>query len=114
MDNKSLKRLNDIVEAIALIKLFVENQSLQEFKHDIKTQKAILYQFIIIGEAVKNIDQDILNQYEYPWHVPKSFRNFIAHEYHNIRIDRIYNAIHDLDGLTMAIKQIINESKSIR
>ena len=57
MDRKSLPRLSDILEAISLIKDFVEDQNLDDFLKDIKCQKAVLFQFIIIGEAVKNIDE---------------------------------------------------------
>lgn len=107
MDRRSLTRLNDIIEAINLINEFVENQNLDDFLNDIKGQKAVLYQFIIIGEAVKNLDQGLLDQYDYPWHIPKSFRNFIAHDYHNIRIERIYYAIKDLTPLREVVQLIL-------
>lgn len=107
MDKRSLTRLNDIIEAINLINEFVENQNLDDFLKDIKCQKAVLYQFIIIGEAVKNLDQSLLDQHNYPWHIPKSFRNFIAHDYHNIRIERVYNAINDLTTLREVVRLML-------
>ena len=112
MDRKSLPRLSDILEAISLIKDFVEDQNLDDFLKDIKCQKAVLFQFIIIGEAVKNIDEHLLNQYNYPWHIPKSFRNFIAHEYHNIKMERVYLAINELNTLYELVQQIIKEKKT--
>jgi len=107
MDKRTLTRLNDIIEAINLINEFVQDQKLDDFLKDIKSQKAVLYQFIIIGEAVKNLDQSLLDQYNYPWHIPKSFRNFIAHEYHNIRIERVYYAINDLTTLREVVRLIL-------
>ncbi|OFX51214.1 MAG: hypothetical protein A2046_07750 [Bacteroidetes bacterium GWA2_30_7] len=102
-------RLEHIKNAILLIKLFVENQSETDFLNDIKGQNATLFQFLIIGEAIKNIDNSILDKYNYPWHIPRSFRNFIAHEYHKIRLEIVYKAAFDLDSLLKIIDEILDK-----
>ena len=63
------------------------------FLVDVKTQSAVQYQFLIIGEAVRYIDGDILAKYNYPWHLPRSFRNFIIHVYHGIWYIRMLTSI---------------------
>jgi len=54
------------------------------------------------------MDESILSKYDYPWHIPKSFRNFILHVYHGIKLERIYQATQDLTLLESRLKEILN------
>lgn len=100
MDKPTPKeRIEHVLNSIGLIKEFIENIDEEAFLKDIKIQSAVQYQFLIIGEAIRHIDDKILDKYNYPWHIPRSFRNFIIHVYHGIRIERIYYAAQDLDEL---------------
>ena len=108
MDKPTPKeRIEHIIEAIRLIKEFVSGLDETAFVADIKVQSAVQYQFLIIGEAIRHIDSTILSKYDYPWHIPKSFRNFIIHVYHGIKIERIYYATQDLEPLNKQIKLIL-------
>ncbi len=93
------ERVGHILEAIRFIKAFTSGISEEAFYQDVQTQSAVKFQFLIIGEAIRHIDMDILEKYEYPWHIPRTFRNFIIHDYHRIKLERIYNASLDLDEL---------------
>ncbi len=103
----SKERAEHILNAIRLIRDFVENLDESDFLTDIKVQSAIQYQFLIIGEAVNYIEDDILAKYNYPWHIPRSFRNFIIHAYHGVKMERIYYAAQDLDELEKQIGLIL-------
>jgi uncharacterized protein with HEPN domain len=92
-----------------LIEQFVDNVSEPLFLEDIKLQSAVQYQFLIIGEAVKYIDISILERYPYPWHIPRSFRNFIIHEYHGVKMERIFYAANDLLLLKSKIEMILKQ-----
>ncbi|MHA1798771.1 MAG: HepT-like ribonuclease domain-containing protein, partial [Candidatus Helarchaeota archaeon] len=47
---------------------FIEKMSYNEFKQDLKTVFAVVRAIEIIGEAVKNISEDIKEDYpEIPW-----------------------------------------------
>jgi uncharacterized protein with HEPN domain len=108
MDKPTPKqRALHILEAIQLIRDFVADSSLELFLSDPKIQSAIQYQFLIIGEAIKHFDDAILSRYNYPWHIPRSFRNFIIHVYHGIKMERIYFATQDLDELEKRITEIL-------
>lgn len=108
MDKPTPKeRLEHIKSAILHIQSFVNEISADEFISDLIRQNAVLYQFIIIGEAIRHVDNNILEKYSYPWHIPRSFRNFIAHEYHKIRLESVYNAANNLDELLVTINQIL-------
>lgn len=108
MDKPTPKeRAEHILEAINLIKDFMVDIDEVTFKKDIKIQSAVQYQFLIIGEAIRYIDSDILEKYTYPWHIPRSFRNFIIHVYHGVKMERIYFATQDLDELDKQINLIL-------
>ncbi len=108
MDKPTPKeRANHILEAIALIKQFVAGIDEQTFLDDVKIQSAVQYQFLILGEAVRYIDDAILARYNYPWHIPRSFRNFIIHVYHGVKMERIYHATQDLKELEKQVNLIL-------
>jgi len=108
MDKPTPKeRVEHILEAIQLIRDFTNGIDEASFFRDIKIQSAVQYQFLIIGEAISHIDNDILAKYNYPWHIPRSFRNFIIHVYHGVKMERIYFAAQDLSELETQIKLIL-------
>ncbi|MFA5819373.1 MAG: HepT-like ribonuclease domain-containing protein [Bacteroidales bacterium] len=110
MDKPTPKeRLVHIRSAILHIKSFVKDKSLDDFMSDTIRQNAVLYKFIIIGEAIRHVDNSILDKYPYPWYIPRSFRNFIAYEYHKINLESVYNAENDLDELLKTIDMIISK-----
>ncbi|WP_152270686.1 HepT-like ribonuclease domain-containing protein [Agriterribacter humi] len=110
MDKPTPKeRAEHILEAIKLIKRFVAGMDETAFSNDIKIQSAVQYQFLIIGEAIRHIDDAILTKYTYPWHIPRSFRNFIIHVYHGVKMERIYFAAQDLDELEKLIILILKK-----
>jgi len=63
MSNKLLNILKDIKMAIISIEKFIEGLDYDHFKLDDKTSSAAIRNFEIIGEATKNISNDIRNQY---------------------------------------------------
>lgn len=101
------ERVEHILEAIRLIREFVADINETQFLSDIKTQSAVQYQFLIIGEAIRFIDNDVLAKYNYPWHIPRSFRNFIVHVYHGVKMERIYYATQDLGELEKQVQLIL-------
>jgi uncharacterized protein with HEPN domain len=98
--------MEHVLKAIDAIRSFVEDMDEKKFGEDIKTQSAVQYQFLVIGEAIKEIDSAILVKHNYPWHIPRSFCNFIIHVYHGIKMERIYLATQDLAPLRKAIAEM--------
>lgn len=108
MDNPSSKqRAEHALNSIAQIKSFMKDVTEELFLKDIQLQSAVQYQFLIIGEAINNIDRSVLEKYDYPWHIPRTFRNFIAHGYHSIKMERVFYATQDLDTLENKIMELI-------
>ncbi len=55
--------INDIIAAINSIEVFVKGMSLKSFQADDKTASAVIRKFEIIGEATKQIPQEIRRRY---------------------------------------------------
>jgi uncharacterized protein with HEPN domain len=53
------KRVEDILAAIADIQEWTQDKSQQDLENDVKLARAILYSFVIIGEAATKIPPDI-------------------------------------------------------
>jgi uncharacterized protein with HEPN domain len=108
-----IDRLKHISDAVDLILAFCEGKSEDDFLNDKKLSSSVLYQFIVIGEAIRYVDQELLERYNYPWHLPKSFRNYIAHEYFGINLKQVYKTIIQLlpEFKTLINHMIEKESK---
>ena len=84
----SRERLGHILDSISSIESFLAGYDRSSFLDDRKTIDATLFQFAVIGEAIIRVDQEILDNYDFPWYKVRAFRNFILHEYHAIE-DRV-------------------------
>ncbi len=89
--DRNLQRLLHIEEACEKIARYVAKIDKETFLSDNKVQDAVLYQLIIIGEAVVHIDKEILDKYPYPWFKIRALRNYAAHEYFNIQMWTIWD-----------------------
>jgi len=106
----SFDRLNHISGATGKILRYCENITETEFLENDMLNSSVLYQFIIIGEAIQYVDQDILKKYPYEWHLPRSFRNYAAHEYFGINLHQVYKTIREiLPDFKVLIDTIIEE-----
>lgn len=104
----SKERIDHILKAIQSIQMYSQGHTLESFLQDDKTIDACLYQYTIIGEAIANIDSEILKKYDHPWYKVKSFRNFILHEYHAIELRIIWDTTSEiLPGLKDMILKIL-------
>ena len=78
-------RIRDIIDAIAEIQFFTKGMTLDSFRADAKTIKAVELNFIIIGEASGAIPDEIrAANPAVPWQLMRSMRNQMAHLYFHI------------------------------
>lgn len=106
---ESWQRLLHIKKAIATIEKYVEGENCNTFCNKSLLNDAVMLQFVIIGEAIVNVEVELLNKYDYPWYKVRSFRNMIAHEYFNIKLPAVWKIIEvDLTELEEMVKLILN------
>ncbi len=80
--------------------------TLQAFEEDVLLQSAVKWNLVVIGEAIRNVDQSILDKYHYPSHIPKSFLNYFIQSYNEVKIERTYFATQELGGLEEVMTSI--------
>jgi uncharacterized protein with HEPN domain len=82
------RRIEDILDAIAEIQAFSAGTTLEQFRTDAKTLKAVSPDLIIIGEAANHIPDDVqyANQ-DVPWVLIRAMRNRVVHVYFDIDPD---------------------------
>lgn len=77
--------LEDIIEAMELIILYSKGMTYKAFLTDRKTQDAVVRNFEVIGEAAKNISQDLKKKHpEIPWKNMAGLRDKLIHFYFGI------------------------------
>ena len=88
--------LQDILDSISKINEYAGNLDLEAFAVDYKTIDAVVRNLEIIGEAVKNLPQEIKNKHkDVPWNEISGMRNKITHEYWGIDEDILWKTVKD-------------------
>lgn len=86
--------LDDILEAIDQIRIYMAGFSEEDFAEDRKTQDAVIRNLEIIGEAAGNIpDQFQKTTSEIDWRKIKALRNILIHEYFGINLPIIWDVV---------------------
>jgi len=86
--------LKDILAAIESIEGFVEGMDLEGFRADDKTASAVMRKFEIIGEAAKQIPDDIRQKYpQIPWKEMAGMRDKLVHFYFGIDYKLVWRTI---------------------
>jgi uncharacterized protein with HEPN domain len=101
----------DIIESISKIEDYIRDLSFEDFAYNSLLIDGVVRNFEIIGEASKNIPQEIQNKFEdIPWKKLKGIRNRIVHEYFSVDITIIwYIAQNELNPLKISLSKYIQE-----
>jgi uncharacterized protein with HEPN domain len=102
------KKLRDIVDAIEAIEAYSVS-SYDEFLADAKTQDAILYNLIIIGEAANQISGEFQERHDsIPWSSMIGTRNIVVHGYDQVKLQIVWKILQrDLATLKSEIAKVL-------
>lgn len=103
------QQLDDILQAITFIREYVRGMDYKTFKEDSKTQHAVIRNLEVIGEAARNIPDDIKNKAsEIEWNKIIALRNILIHEYFGISIKIVWDVIQNkLDALEKTCQKLL-------
>src|SRR5207249_4031903 len=103
-------RLNDILEAIRLIQE-VAQQGEVAFGQSKILQSAVLYNFLVIGEAVTQVSENVKQANpEVKWREIKSLRNLLIHGYMHTNLQIVWGIIEtDIDELREQVQAMLVE-----
>jgi len=86
--------LNDILTAIDSIEEFVAGMDLETFQGDDKSSSAVMRKLEIIGEATKQIPDEIREKHaNIPWKEMAGMRDKLIHFYFGIDYQLVWKAI---------------------
>ena len=102
-------RIQDIINAAKTIQSYTAGMTFKEFQQNEILIKAILYDFVVIGEAAINVSSEIKSRSpQIPWRIIGDMRNVIAHEYFQVNLKIIWNTIqHNLPGLVTQLEELL-------
>jgi len=86
--------LKDVLDSIGKIEEYVKNLSFEDFSNRELVVDAVVRNFEIIGEASKNISDDLKSAYQdVPWKEMAGMRDKMIHEYFGMDLDIVWKTI---------------------
>lgn len=78
------------------------------FASDRKTNRAVSFEFVVIGEAVARLPEAFTSRYpDLPWQEMNAVRNYAVHEYFRLSLDVLWAIVtDDLPTLRQALMRI--------
>ena len=89
--------LKDIIEAMEAIEKFVDGIDFDRFQGDDLISSAVIRKFEVIGEASKNIPDDVRSKFpQIPWKEMAGMRDRLIHFYMGVKFDLVWHTIKDV------------------
>jgi len=114
MRRTTLQYLDDILEAADRIERYTKNTSFEEFSSDTMRSDAVIRNFEVIGEAVKNIPEDLKKKYpDTDWRRIAGFRDILSHAYFGVRLTILWDTIwNHLPALKSEVREILRREET--
>lgn len=86
--------LEDILTSCAKVKRYTQGMTFEDFQGDDRTYDAVVRNLQIIGEAVKNIPQEMRSKYpEIAWRKIAGLRDILPHAYFSLEYETLWDIV---------------------
>lgn len=112
MSEKDRGNLLAILDACSKIRRFVKDHSTADsFYEDEETFDAVLLNFVVIGEAVARLSDEMKDHNpSIPWKQIRGFHNLVAHDYFGVDAEEVWQIINrHLPVFTADIQTILEK-----
>ncbi|MGH7885504.1 MAG: HepT-like ribonuclease domain-containing protein [Thermodesulfobacteriota bacterium] len=111
MKRNTILYVKDILEYMERAEEHIKNISYEEFLNDSKTMDAVIRCIEVIGEASKNIPEDIRNKYsDIPWRDMSGIRDKIIHSYFKVDQEIVWLVVkEEIPVLKPKIKSLLED-----
>ena len=108
--------IDDILEAIEKIGHYTRSLTCDAFAQDSKTVDAVLRNFEIIGEATKQIPEEIRNTYsDIPWREMARMRDKLIHNYFGVNLEVVWKTIQErIPAVEISIREMLAQLRHFR
>ena len=108
-ERADIEFLEDTKEAVLRINAYTENLSYEQFLEDKKTQDAVVRNLEIIGEAAKNISEELKKKFpQIRWKDLAGVRDKLIHHYFGVNFDIVWNIVkQELPELLSQLEEIL-------
>jgi len=103
--------ISDILECIRKIGEFTRGMDLDSFAKDDMVSSAVILKIIMIGEAAKNVPEEIRVKYpELPWRDMAAIRDKVMHCYFGIDFEIVWEVVkNQLPKLELKVPKILED-----
>ena len=103
--------LKDILAAMDSIEAFVAGMDLETFQADDKSTSAVIRKFEIIGEASRQIPEEMRQAYpQVPWKEMAGMRDKVSHFYFGVDREAVWYAVKErIPALRPVIEKILSD-----
>jgi len=111
MNREYLDYLQDILDSVNDIEIFIEGMNFQEFEKDRKTVNAVVRSLEIVGEAAKKVPDEVKEKYtDIPWKNITVMRDKLVHEYFGVDEEIVWKVVsEEIPALKPLVQKLFDE-----